>query len=510
MLLQTSASSLFHLSSAAVTTYSSSSSLLLPLRRRSPPAVPAAVSVRPYPLGIRCSISQVHSYGTVDYERRPALKWSSLYRRISTMDNPSLGSASVLDRWEEDEMGPDRRLVKWDLCRVAKELRKFRRFKLALQVYEWMVAQGGRFTFTSSDMAIQLDLISKVRGIEHAEEYFSTLKDELKDKRTYGALLNAYGQAKMKEKAEAIVETMKAKGYANDALPYNVMMTLYMNVGEHEKVQMTINEMKEKNVNFDIYSYNIWITTCAAMENLGEMERVVETMTADSSISANWTTYTTLATMYIKFDNLEKAESCLKEVEVRITGRDRVPFNYLLGLYSSLGKREEVYRVWNWYKSTFPSMLNLGYQTMLSSLIKMGDIKGAEEIYEDWLSVTSNYDPRICQIPMGWYARQGLVDKAKGLLDRLIEKGGKPKPITWEILAEGYMKEEQVSEALSCLKKAADYDGFSKWRPRPTNVANILAVCREKDNSECVDLLMDVLRSRGCLEKEEYKTLVST
>lgn len=79
---------------------------------------------------ILCSISQVHSYGTVDYERRPVLKWNSLYRRISTMEDPSLGSGIVLDRWEAEE----RRLSKWDLCRVAKELRKFRRHKLALEV----------------------------------------------------------------------------------------------------------------------------------------------------------------------------------------------------------------------------------------------------------------------------------------------------------------------------------------------------------------------------------------
>lgn len=46
------------------------------------------------------------------------------------MEDPSLGSGIVLDRWEAEE----RRLSKWDLCRVAKELRKFRRHKLALEV----------------------------------------------------------------------------------------------------------------------------------------------------------------------------------------------------------------------------------------------------------------------------------------------------------------------------------------------------------------------------------------
>lgn len=39
------------------------------------------------------------------------------------------------------------------------------------QVYEWMGAQGTRFNFTSSDLAIRLDLIAKVHGISRAEEY---------------------------------------------------------------------------------------------------------------------------------------------------------------------------------------------------------------------------------------------------------------------------------------------------------------------------------------------------
>lgn len=82
---------------------------------------------------ISCSISKVHNYGTVDYENRPTLKWSSLYRRISMMENPSLGSATVLDQWEEE----GRKLSKWDLRRIVKELRKYRRFKLALEV-DWI------------------------------------------------------------------------------------------------------------------------------------------------------------------------------------------------------------------------------------------------------------------------------------------------------------------------------------------------------------------------------------
>lgn len=117
--------------------------------RPSPPALPSYVVSAPQILrlscprcptaparcsrerrAVRCSISQVYSYGTVDYERRPPLTWHALYRRISLMEDRGRGAAAVLEAW----VGEGRRLTKWELARVVKLLRKFRRYKFALQV----------------------------------------------------------------------------------------------------------------------------------------------------------------------------------------------------------------------------------------------------------------------------------------------------------------------------------------------------------------------------------------
>lgn len=46
------------------------------------------------------------------------------------MENPEKGAASILNQCENE----GKRFTKWELCRVVKELRKFRRFKLALEV----------------------------------------------------------------------------------------------------------------------------------------------------------------------------------------------------------------------------------------------------------------------------------------------------------------------------------------------------------------------------------------
>ena len=79
---------------------------------------------------VTCSISNIHSYGTVDYERRPIVRWNDVYRRISLNQNPQVGSAEVLNQWENE----GRHLTKWELSRVVKELRKYKRFPRALEV----------------------------------------------------------------------------------------------------------------------------------------------------------------------------------------------------------------------------------------------------------------------------------------------------------------------------------------------------------------------------------------
>ncbi|KAL6322926.1 hypothetical protein AAG906_021831 [Vitis piasezkii] len=384
--------------------------------------LPRSVNYRKH--SITCSISQIHSYGTVDYERRPLVKWNAVYRRISLMENPEMGSASVLNQWENE----GKRLTKWELCRVVKELRKFKRFKMALEVYEWMNNRGERFRLSSSDAAIQLDLIAKVCGVSSAEDYFSRLPDTLKDKRIYGALLNAYG-------------------YATTPLPFNVMMTLYMNLKELDKVQSMILEMMNKNIQLDIYSYNIWLSSCESTER---MEQVFEQMKLERTINPNWTTFSTMATMYIKLGQFEKAEECLKKVESRITNRDRMPYHYLISLYGSTGNKAEVYRAWNIYKSKFPNIPNMGYHALISSLI-----------YEEWLSVKSSYDPRIGNLLLGCYVKEGCFSR-----------------------------------------------GSNGWKPKPVNVSAFLDLCEEEADTATKEALMGLLRQVGCLEDEPYASLL--
>ncbi|KDP28877.1 hypothetical protein JCGZ_14648 [Jatropha curcas] len=484
---------------------SSTISYSQPLPGKNPDfALRQTINFRKLPITCKISISQVHNYGTVDYERRPMMNWNSIYRKISLMENPGLGAGTVLNQIEKN----GKKLTKWELCRVVKELRKFKRYKQALEVYDWMNNREERFRVSASDAAIQLDLIAKVRGVYSAEDFFFRLPDSVKDRRIYGALLNAYVRAKMREKAECWIDDMRNKGYANQALPFNVMMTLYMNLKEYDKVDMLISEMVEKNIRLDLYSYNIWLSSRGSQGSVERMEEVFQQMKLDKNVTPNWTTFSTMATMYIKMGQLEKAEDSLRRVESRITGRDRMPYHYLLSLYGNVGNKEEVYRVWNIYKSVFPNIPNLGYHAIISSLIRVGDIEGAEKTYEEWLPIKTSYDPRIGNLLMSWYVKEGNFDKAENFFNHMADAGGKPNANTWEILADGQIKEKRVPEALSCFKEAFIAEGASSWKPKPVLVSAFFNLCEEKADMASKGVFEDLLRQSGYLEDETYASLL--
>jgi pentatricopeptide repeat protein len=98
--------------------------------------------------------------------------------------------------------------------------------------------------FSPSQHAVQLDLIGRVHGFVSAENYFNNLRDQDKNEKTYGALLNCYVQKRETDKSISHLQKMKEMGFAKSSLSYNDIMCLYTNVGQHEKVPQVLNEMR--------------------------------------------------------------------------------------------------------------------------------------------------------------------------------------------------------------------------------------------------------------------------
>ncbi|XP_049353190.1 protein Rf1, mitochondrial-like [Solanum verrucosum] len=419
---------------------------------------------------------------------------NALYSRLLYLARSKESVISVLDKWVT-EQNP----IKYeDLQIIVRQFRAYRRYNHALQIFEW-IKKSKDFDISPRDFAVELDLVSKAHGLEAAETYFTSIPDDLRTYQVYGALLNCYADAKVLKKAEDTMQKLKELAYAG-TVAYNVMMTLYAKLGYLEKLQSLMLEMEDKGIPGDVISYNILLNAYASVPNVTEMEKVLMKMEADPLL-INWSPYTVVAKGYLKAGDIEKANESLKKCENRLKGkREKLGIDMLITLYTSMGNKDDVYRIWNKYNKKVKHH-NSSYHCMIRGLEKLDDLDGAEKIFAEWETNRVHFDIRIPNLLISAYCKKGHMEKAISIIEQLEESGKHPNGSTWNRLALGYCVQNDMDKAVDTMKKAilASKPG---WKPHFHSLASCVKYLQSKGDTQGEEELKDLLRVRGLCSKE--------
>ncbi|KAH7554226.1 hypothetical protein JRO89_XS12G0137700 [Xanthoceras sorbifolium] len=434
-------------------------------------------------------------------------KWSGsmhrLYRMISPVGDPKVSIVPVLDQWVQEGGAVD----KEQLHVMIKELRSYKRFTHALQISMWM-SDKRYIPLTATDVAVRLDLISKVQGIEQAENYFNNIPKRLRTLHTYGALLNCYAYTRNVEKAEATMNKIREFGLAKRPLVYNCLLGLYHRTGNYEKLESLMHEMEENGTGWDRYTYGIRLAAYAAVADAEGVDKTVTRMESDTDVDLDWTSFAAAATAYTKAGLLDKALAMLKKSEGLINGkRSNIAYAYLMTQYATCGEKDEVLRLWQVFKEKM-KIHNNGYISVMTSVLKFDDLECAERIFEEWESKTLSYDIRIPNFLIGAYGRKGLPEKAETLIGRIISKGEKPDEKTWYYVATGYLLINQPQKAVEKLKQALMVC-HEKWRPQNTVVAACLEYFKREGDMEAAGNFINLLGDKNIISVDVQDRLLN-
>ncbi|KAK6154335.1 hypothetical protein DH2020_008583 [Rehmannia glutinosa] len=396
-----------------------------------------------------------------------------------------------------------------ELRRIIRDLRSRRRFSQALQsvfhsvflftpraalsfdimISEW-ISCNRAFTLSPGDCAVHLDLIGVVRGWEAAESYFSSLIDQDKNEKTYGALLNCY-------------DTVRQL-----SLAYNNLMALYKKAGQLEKIPETLSEMKRNDVALNNFSYRICISSLGERSDLSGMEKLLDEMELQTDICNDWATYSIVAYHLMKANQKEKALMYMKKLEDNLD-KDAVGYNHLISLYAHLGNKDEMMRLWVLQKRVCKKQTNRDYITMLGSLVKLGELETAEAVLKEWDSSCHTYDFRVPNILLIGYCQKDLIEKAEIMLRNIVKKGKKPTPNSWAIIAAGYLDDSNFEKAFECMKEAlAAKECNVKWTPKPGLIAKLLNWIGDKGEIEEVEAFVWSLRTVVPVNRQMYHALI--
>ncbi|KAI4385019.1 hypothetical protein MLD38_003092 [Melastoma candidum] len=380
-----------------------------------------------------------------------------LFAEIMRNGSPSCSMTVVLDNWVEQGHSVEGSF----LSTIVIAIRKRRRFTHALQVLEW-ITKDGNCELTSPQLAVRLDLIAKVRGLKYAREYFEDIPEAMRSCQVYGSLLNCYAYKNSLEEAEFVLQKMRELGFATTLFPYNSLLSAYARARKFPEMDVLVKEMEEKGIEWDNYTYNIRMNAYVAASEFEAMEKLLLKMELDPQVITKWNNFLVPASGFLKSGQIDKALLMLKRVECLAGAR-------------FLGKN---------------------YLSMLSSLIKLDDMTGAERITEEWEQKRTVYDTRIPNFFITALAERGWFDKAEAYINRLQQIGKEPASSVWYIMSRGYHSGNEMDKAVKALKKALEL-GLTKWEPNPVLLTACVDYLREQGDDKSAKNLLAYLRNRS-------------
>ncbi|XP_043711145.1 pentatricopeptide repeat-containing protein At5g27460 isoform X1 [Telopea speciosissima] len=418
---------------------------------------------------------------------------------------PKRSATAAIQKW----IGEGNKVTLSELRQISKDLRKSQRYKHALEILTWMEAQKSfRMQMSATEYAIRLELTIKVYGLSEAEEYFKNIPNRTAQRAACLPILHSYVKERATDKAEALMLKIHDLGLTVSPQPYTEMMKLYMATCQFEKVANVIQQMKQNRIPLNILSYNLWMNSCSEMSGVASAEMVFKEMMNDKNVKVGWSTYSTLANIYIKFGLVDNAILALRTAEQKLSTCNRLGYFFLITLYAALNNKEGVLRLWEASKAVGGKMTCANYMCIILCLVKVNDIQEAERVFRSWESECGKYDIRVSNVLLGAYMRKGWMEKAESLHQHTLEKGGSPNYKTWEILMEGWVKNQQMDQAITAMKKGFAMLKHCHWRPSPAIIMSIADYFEEHGNLEDAKRYVKVLQKLGLVTLPLYKSLL--
>ncbi|KAF8103049.1 hypothetical protein N665_0188s0010 [Sinapis alba] len=371
-------------------------------------------------------------------------KQSELFKAIVSAGGLSVGSA--LEKWVEEE---GNEINRTEVAKAMLQLRRRRMYGRALQMSEWLEAIK-KIEMNERDYASRLDLIVKTRGLEKGEAYMDKIPKSFRGEVMYRTLLANCVVACNVKKSELVFNRMKDLGFPRSGFTCDQMLLLYKRV-DRKKIADVLLLMEKENVKPSLLTYKILIDVKGSSNDIKGMEQIVETM-KDEGVEPDFNTQAIIARHYSGAGLKEKAENVLKEMEGESLEANRRAFNDLLSIYASLGREDEVRRIWKICESKprFEESLSA-----INAFGKLNKVQDAEEIFEKIIKMDRRASSNTYSVLLRVYVDHKMLSKGKDLVKRMAESGCRIEASTWDALIRLYVEAGEVEKADSLLNKAS-------------------------------------------------------
>ncbi|XP_057785370.1 pentatricopeptide repeat-containing protein At1g80270, mitochondrial-like [Salvia miltiorrhiza] len=411
--------------------------------------------------------------------------------------DPALPVSKVLDKWIEDgnEVTQSEALLAMDT------LRRRRLYVKALQLSEWLESNK-HAEFTDANHVSRVDLIAKVQGFFKAENYVKNLPVSLRTETVYRTLLaNAVSAANVR-KAEELFNKIKGLGHPISSFSFNQLLLLYKRI-DRKKIADVLLLMEKENIKPSVFTYQILVDVKGQSNDITGMEQIVETMVAEG-LKPSSQIQTSMARYYAYAGLKDKAEALLKEIEGDGLEKNRWSCRLLMPIYATLGKADEVERVWKFCES------EPRFEDCLAAIEAWGQLKKiekAEEAFDRLVQKVKKPSTKQYNALLKVYSNHKMLTKGKELVNQMAISGCHLGPQTWDALVKLYIGAGEVEKADSILEKAIKK---KMGKPMFSSYLAIMDKYAERGDVHNAEKIFEMMKNSGYESRiRQYQSLLN-
>lgn len=255
------------------------------------------------------------------------------------------------------------------------------------------------------------------------------------------------------------------KAYAPNSRIYTTLMKGYMKAGRVSDTIRMLEAMRQQSDNASHPDHVTYTTVVSALVKAGSVDRARQVLAEMSRIGvpANRVTYNVLLKGYCQQLQIEKARELLKEMTDAGIEPDVVSYNILIDGSILIDDSTGALAFFNEMRGRGIAPTKISYTTLMKAFASSGQPKLANKVFDEMLN-----DPRVKVDMIAWnmlveaYCKQGLVEEAKRVVQKMKDNGFYPNVSTYGSLANGIALARKPGEALLLWNEIKERCGMIK------------------------------------------------
>ncbi|XP_020589230.1 pentatricopeptide repeat-containing protein At4g13650 isoform X2 [Phalaenopsis equestris] len=274
------------------------------------------------------------------------------------------------------------------------------------------------------------------------------------------ALISFYSRFLSLDLAEKVFEEM----VVHDGVTFNSMISAYGMLGNSEKAISVFKEMQSSGFKPDSVTVASLLCACASVGAIWKGKQL-HSYVLKAGLSSDYIIEGSLLDLYVKCADIETSRRLFDSTDKE----NVVLWNVMLVAYGQMGDLTESFNL-------FSEMLVSGlepnqytYPSILKTCTYYGELDLGEQIHSMAVKTGFEMNVFVCSVLIDMYSKCGMLESARGILDRQMEKD----VVSWTAMIAGYAQHEHFVEALKTFEEMR----FNGIQPDNIGLSSAISAC---------------------------------